>query len=281
MMNMKRFFFSGLIIAGLSAGASAQDFHMPKPSPTTSVNQEFSTSFIQLDYSRPSMKGRTIFSHVVPFGEVWRTGANEATRITFGEDVTINGKLIKKGQYALYTIPEKEKWTIILNTGVGNWGASGFKDEDDVLKFDIPVKQSKDAQESFRISVENLTINTCDIVLSWENTYVSFQVKADNNERILAYLDEQLKGKKPPYATAAGYYDQTNQKLEDAAKYYELAIKENPKAYYLNWHLAQVYQKLGKHDEALKQAKESADKAKGTAFASEYEQHYKDLVDAK
>lgn len=278
---MKRFLFSGLLIAGITLSASAQDFHMPKPSPTTSVNQEFSTSSIQLDYSRPSMKGRTIFGHVVPFGEVWRTGANSATKITFGEDVVINGEKIKKGEYALYTIPEKDKWSIILNAGVGNWGASGFTDKDDVLKFEVPAKKSKESQESFQIGVENITMTTCDIVLTWANTKVSFEVTADNNERILAHLEKELKGKKPSYATAAGYYLRTDQKLEEAAKYYQMAIKESPKAYYLNWHLAQVYQKLGKHDEAVIEAQKSAEKAQGGAYANEYQQHYEDMKNAK
>lgn len=278
---MKRLIFSGLLIAGLSLSASAQDFHMPKPSPTTSVNQEFSTSSIQLDYSRPSKRGRTVFGHLVPFGKVWRTGANDATRITFGEDVTINGKEIKKGEYALYTIPEKEKWTIILNKGVGNWGASGFKEKDDVLRFEVPVKEFKETQESFRINVENLRMTSCDIVLKWENTAVSFEVKTENNERILKHLDKELKGKDPAYSTAAGYYLRTDQKLDDAAKYYQIAIKENPKAYYLHWHLAQVYQKLGKHDEAVQAAKTAAEKAKGGAYADEYQQHYEDMKKAK
>lgn len=278
---MKRFFFSGLLIAGITLSANAQDFQMPKPSPTTSVNQEFSTSSIQLDYSRPSMKGRTIFGNVVPFGNLWRTGANKATQITFGEDVTINGTEIKKGEYSLYTIPEKEEWTIILNSGVGNWGATGFDEKDDVVRFKVPVNHSKEAQETFAITVENITMTSCDIVLAWSDTYVSFEVKADNNERILAYLEKELKGKKPPYSTAAAYYLSTDQKLEEAAKYYEIAIKESPKAFYFNWYLAQVYQKLGKKDEALKAAEKAADLSKGSAYESEYAQHYKDMKNGK
>ncbi len=280
-MNIKRFLFSGMLIAGLSFSASAQDFHMPKPSPTTSVNQEFSTSFIQLDYSRPSMKGRTIFGHLVPFGKLWRTGANSSTKITFGEDVTINGKEVKKGAYSLYTIPGKEEWTIIINTEVGNWGASGFSDKNDVVRFKVPVRPIKETQESFLISVDNLKMTSCSIVLKWENTSVSFEVKTDNNERILAYLEKELKGKKPPYSTAAGYYLRTNQKLDEAVKYYQIAIKENPKAFYLHWYLAQAYQKQGKHDMALKEAETAAKKAKGSAYADEYEQHYKDLQNSK
>jgi len=278
---MKKIFFSALLFGMLSFSASAQDFHMPKPSPTTTVNQEFSTSFIKLVYSRPSMKGRVIFGHVVPFGQIWRTGANSATKISFGEDVTINNTLIKAGEYALYTIPEKDHWTIILNTGVSNWGQAGFNDKDDVVKFTVPVQKTKLTQQTFSISVEDLTINSAKVALWWENTYVDFEVKADNNARIMAYLADELKKPNPNYNTVTSYYIRTNQHLEEAVELQKKAIAENPKQYFLYWHLAEIYQKLGKHEEAVKAAKQAADIAKGTAFETEYHQHYLDILNAK
>lgn len=278
---MKKIFLVALLSGGMAICVNAQDFHMPKPSPTTSVNQGFSTSFIKLDYSRPSIKGRVIFGHLVPYGKVWRTGANEATKITFGEDVVLAGHPVKVGEYALYTIPGEEEWTIILNKGLSNWGTSGFDKKDDVLEFKVPVKQAKSLQQSFSISIEDLTDNTCDIVLSWADVRVAIPVKADNNERILAYLGKALQSDKPPYAQAANYYLATNQKLEEASRYAELATKENPKAYYLYWLQARIYQKLGKHDDAVRTAKLAASGAKDSAFADEYEQHYQDMLKEK
>lgn len=277
---MKRFFLVALLSGGLALTVNAQDFQMPKPSPTVSVNQGFSTSFIKLDYSRPSVKDRVIFGHLVPYGQVWRTGANNATKVTFGEDVSLNGHEVKAGEYALYTIPEKDAWTIILNTGVSNWGTQGFDKKDDVLQFTVPAKHREDMQQSFSISIEDMTDNSCNIVLSWADVQVVIPVKANNNERILAYLDEALKGDKPPYYQAASYYYSSNQKMEEAAKYCDLAVKENPKAYYMNWLQARIYDKLGKHEQALAAAKEAAEKAKGSAFAAEYEQHYQDMLNA-
>lgn len=278
---MKHFFLGVLLMGGIAFCANAQEFHMPKPSPTVTVNQGFSTSFIKLKYSRPSMKGRVIFGELLPYGELWRAGANEATQITFGEDVSLAGHPIKAGSYALYTIPNKKKWKIILNKGVDNWGPMGFDKKENVLTFTVPVKHLKGKQETFRISIEDMTGNSCNMVLAWADVSVSIPVKADNNERIMSYLDKQLKGDKPPYAQAAGYYLSTNQKLEDALKYADLAIKQNSKAFYLYWLQAKIYQKLGQHEKAVEAAKLSAEKAKGTAFAVEYEQHYQGMLKAK
>lgn len=277
---MKRFFLVALLSGGLALTVNAQDFQMPKPSPTVSVNQGFSTSFIKLDYSRPSVKGRVIFGHLVPYGQVWRTGANNATKITFGEDVSLNGHPVKAGEYALYTIPEKDAWTIILNTGVSNWGTQGFDKKDDVLQFTVPVQHHDGVQQTFSINIEDMSDNSCNIVLSWADVQVAIPVKADNNERIMAHLDEALKGDKPPYYQAASYYYASDQKMEEAAKYCDLAIKENPKAYYMNWLQARIYDKLGNHQQAVEEAKQAAEKAKGSAFAAEYEQHYQDMLNA-
>jgi len=277
---MKRFFLVALLSGGLALTVNAQDFHMPKASPTVSVNQGFSTSFIKLDYSRPSVKGREIFGHLVPYGQVWRTGANNATKVTFGEDVILDGHAVKAGEYALYTIPQKDSWTIILNTGVSNWGTQGFDKKDDVLQFDVPIQKAEPMQQTFSMSIEDMTDNSCNIVLSWADVKVAIPVKVDNNERILSYLDNALKGDKPPYYQAASYYYSSNQKMDEAAKYCDLAVKENPKAYYMNWLQARIYDKLGKHEQAVAAAKQAAEKAKGSAFAAEYEQHYQDMLNA-
>lgn len=279
---MKHFLIIILLMSGIFLGANAQEFHMPKPSPTVSVDQGFSTSFIKLKYSRPSVKDRVIFGQLIPYGKIWRTGANEATKITFGEDVSLSGHPIKAGTYELYTIPGKQEWKIILNSKSDNWGAAGYDKKENTLSFSVPVKHLNTPQESFLISIEDLINNSCNIVLSWADVSVSFPVKADNNERILSHLDQALKGEKPPYAQAAGYYLSTNQKLDNALKYASLAIKGNPKAYYLYWLQARIYQKLGKHQEAVDAAKKAAELAKDhPAFAYEYEHHYQDMLKQK
>ncbi len=279
---MKSFFLATLLmILAITPMVSAQDFHMPQASPTVTVNQGFSTSFIKIKYSRPSMRGRVIFGDLLPYGKLWRTGANEATTLTFGEDVILDGHPLEAGTYALYTVPGKTEWKIILNKGVDNWGPSGFAKSANVAAFSVPVHHLARPQETFRISIEDMTNNSCSIVLAWADVSVRVPVKADNNARIMAYLDKALKGDKPPYAQAAGYYLSTGQKLEDALKYANEAIEQNPKAFYLYWLQARVYQKLGQHEKAVEAAKVAAEKAENTPFAVEYSVHYQDMLRAK
>src|SRR5699024_2009658 len=147
-----------LFAVGLFAvSAEAQDFHMPAASPHVSINQSFSTSFIKLDYSRPGKRGRTVFGDLIPYGEVWRTGANAVTKITFGEDLIVGGEKVKAGTYALYTFPGAESWKVILNRGVKNWGADGFDAAENVITIEVPAKRLECPQESFSLTLEDIS----------------------------------------------------------------------------------------------------------------------------
>ncbi len=274
---MKHLLATIVMISATTLIADAQDFKMPAPSPTTTVSQDFSTSKIEISYSRPAMRGRTIFGGLVPYGKVWRTGANSATKLTFGEDVTLAGKALKAGTYALYTIPAEKEWKVIINTGVSNWGVSGFDDKDDVISFSVPVQKSAETVQSFTMSIDNITINTADITMAWENTRVVIPVKADNSERIIKHLENELQGDKPPYQQAASYYLETNQKLDIAAQYADKAIEANPKAYYLYWLKARILEKQGKHNEAVAAAKQAAEIAANTPYADEYKNNFEKL----
>lgn len=274
---MKQIMLLTALSGSLVLNARAQDFKMPKPSPTTTVKQDFSTSSITIDYSRPSVKGRDIFGDLVPFGKVWRTGANEATKVTFGENVQLMGKDIKAGSYALYTIPGEKEWTIILNTGLSNWGTMGFDEKDDIAQFQVPAKNIAEKVETFTISIDNMTKNSCELVLSWDHTRVSIPVTADNDQRIMDYLKKELAGPNPPYQQAASYYLETNRNLEEAAAYADKAIAANPKAFYLHWLKARILQKTGNRSEALSEAQKAAAGAAGSPFADEYQNHYETL----
>lgn len=267
-------FLSGL----MSWSVSAQDFKMPAPSPSVSIQQDFSTSFIKLDYSRPSVKERKIFGELIPFGQIWRTGANATTKITFGEEVYVGNELVKPGTYSLYTIPGEKEWTVLLNTDLDNWGADGYDEAKNVVKMSVPVKVIKN-QETFSVTVENMTPNSAHIVLAWEKAAIEIPVKADNHDRIMEHLKMAMEGKNPPYMRAASYYLANNVNLEDALKYMELAIKENPNAYYMYWTKARILEKLGRNDEALQSAKTSAEMAKKTseAFAHEYKRNLEEM----
>jgi len=274
---MKKIFITFLFGVSLSFNAFSQDMKLPAPSPTAVIKQDFSTSAIEITYSRPSMRGRKIFGDLIPFGQVWRTGANAATKISFGEDVMLAGQLLKAGTYALYTIPGETTWKVIINKGISNWGVSGFDEKDDVLQFDIPAKKTADAVQSFTIAVENLNGNKCDLVLSWENTKVTIPVFADNDKKITEYLETSINSPKRPFQQAANYYLETNQNLDKALEYTDKAIAENKDAFWLYWLKARIYQKQGKKTEALAAAQKAADLAASTPYASEYKRNSDNL----
>lgn len=275
---MKRFFLSLLLGAGIASGIHAQDLKLPAPSPSAVLKQDFSTAAIEISYSRPSMRGRKVFGGIVPFGEVWRTGANSATKITFGEDVSVKGNPVKAGSYALYTIPGEKEWKIIINKGIGNWGVSGFDAKDDVAEFMVPAAKTAETVQSFTISVDNVTGTNCDLVLSWENTKVTIPVVADNDKKITDYLEKSINQPRRPYQQAANYYLETGKDLNKALAYTDKAIEENKDAFWLYWMKARIYQKQGNKAEAIAAAQKSATMAAATPYAEEYKRNAENLA---
>lgn len=275
---MKRIFITLFIGSALTLTSFAQDLKLPAPSPTATIKQDFSTSSIEIVYSRPSMRGRKIFGDLVPFGKVWRTGANSATKIVFNEDVSLNGHALKAGSYALYTVPGEKEWKVIINKGISNWGVSGFDAKDDIAEFTVPVAKTGEPVQSFTISVDNITGTKCDIVLSWENTKVSIPVTADNDKRITDYLEKSINQPKRPYQQAANYYLETGKDLNKALTYADKAIEENKDAFWLYWLKARIYQKMGNKKEALAAAQKSATLAASTPYADEYKHNAESLA---
>lgn len=275
---MNKFLFT-FLLSMLTVGlVNAQELKLPQPSPLSTVNQEFSTSNIEIAYSRPSARGRKIFGDLVPYGKVWRTGANATTKITFGEDVNIKGTEIKAGTYALYSIPGEKEWEFIINKGVGNWGASGLKKEEDVLRFKATPIKNTNKVETFTIYVDNITINSCEVVLMWENILVKFKVKADNDKRITDYFEKSINNPKIPYQQAANYYLETGKNLDKAAIYADKAIEANPSAFWLYWLKARIHQKQGDKAAAIAAAQKTAEMAKGTHYEDEYRRNAESLI---
>lgn len=274
---MKKILLSLFIATSLGLTASAQEFKMPAPSPSTQIEQQFSTTHIKLDYSRPSVKGRKIFGDLIPFGKLWRTGANASTKISFGEDVQINGQTVPAGTYSLYTIPGKDSWDIILNKSLENWGNTGYDEADNVLRISVKPQTLKDLVESFTIDINNLTTNSATISISWEYTKVSFNVTAENRDKIIAYLDNELKGAKPPYSQAANYYLEQNYKLDQAIVFADRALEQNQNAFWLHWLKAKIYHKMGDGKKALESAAKAHELSKGTDYEEEYKKNYEKL----
>jgi hypothetical protein len=266
MKQLSLFLFAAILATNLSA----QELKLPALSPTCKITQEFSTSSIEISYSRPSMRGRKIFGDLVPYGQVWRTGANSATKVKFGEEMILGGQTIKAGEYALYTIPDTKEWTVILNKGIGNWGQYGYDTNDDIARFKIVPKNKEGNTQTFTINITNITYSTCNIEMAWEKTKLVIPVKANNEERLNTAIDKAVNNPTIPYFSAANYYFETNQKLDLAYSYVNKALETNPKAFYM-WNLkARLAQKLGKKEDAITAAEKSIETAKGGAAELEY-----------
>lgn len=276
---MKQVLLSLLFIAATFSGYS-QDLKLPALSPTAKISQDFSTSSIEITYSRPSMRGREIFGDLVAYGEVWRTGANSATKIKFGEDVTVGGQEVKAGEYALYTIPGQGSWEVILNKGTSNWGSAGYDKAADVARFKIKARGTERTVQTFTIEITNITLNSCKIDIMWENTLISIPVRSNNEERLNTAIDKAINNPSIPYYPAASYYFETHQQTEKAWEYVNKAAEQNPKAFYIFYLKARIAQKLGKRSEAIEAAKKSMELAKGSAFESDYIRNNKKIIRA-
>jgi hypothetical protein len=156
---------------------AAQEANHPRPSPLAIAAIRYKDAYIKIVYSQPQKKGREIFGSLVPYGKVWRTGANEATEITLTKDITIGSLLLRAGTYSLFTIPEKEKWTIIINSEVGLWGSYNYNPKLDVFRFDAPVQHiDKPLYEVFTIRIDQRN-NVADLLILWDDTKISIPIK--------------------------------------------------------------------------------------------------------
>lgn len=234
-----------IVIALLVFGFTnyAQGIKTPAPSPSQTIKQDFSLSSIEVNYSRPAIKGRKIFGDIVPFGKLWRTGANSPTKITFGEDVKIAGKELKAGTYQLITIPSQSSWDIIFNKGTD--GVFNYHPEENVLKVTVPSSSISQLVESFTIQIANITANKLDIQLAWEKTQVSIPVETEIDGKILATIAKVMSQDSKPYFEAASYYFEKGLQLDKALEWVNKANESNPSAYW-QFHLkAKIQAKLG------------------------------------
>lgn len=233
----------------------------PAPSPSATVKQVVGLTDVTVDYSRPSMKGRVIFGDLVPFGEIWRTGANGSTDIEFSDDFSFNGTNVKAGKYALYTIPSKNSWDVMLYADTELWGSPGDKFDASKVVAKTTVKPTEIGQpvESFTISIDDLQNSGANLVLAWDNTkvVVPFGVKTD--VKVEESIASTFGGPSAnDYFAAANYYFQEGKDIQKALKWVNKAVELNPNAFWMMKAKAEMQAQAGNYKEAIKTAKESA-----------------------
>lgn len=234
----------------------------PAPSPTQTVKQDFGLSNIELSYSRPGMKGRKIYGDLVPFGKVWRTGANNATTITFGEEVMLGGKKVPAGKYGLLTIPDKNNWTFVLTKQLDVTSPAGYKQEMDVVRVDAKPMKVDNNVETFTMQFANIKPTSVDLQLLWENTAVSLPITTDVETKVMAQIDNLMNKDNRPYFGAAMYYMDNGKDLNQAMVWFDKAVELNPKAFWIHHQRANALAKLGKKEEAKAAANKSMQLAK-------------------
>ena len=165
-------------------------YNIPVASPKQKVEQQFSMTKITVDYGRPGIKGRKVFGELVPFGKVWRAGANSATKVTFEQNVDFGGKEVKAGSYALFVIPMEKEWKVMLNKDANQWGAYSYDEKLNVIEFTVPVQKLADKQEWFEISVNPVDIHSAEMLIKWDMTKIAIPIKESKPEMVAKIIDK-------------------------------------------------------------------------------------------
>ena len=244
-----------LVIASFTIDAQVK---VPQPSPKSTLSQVVGLTDVEVDYSRPSAKGRVVFGNLVPFNKLWRTGANANTTVSFSDDVVINGTTLKKGKYSLFTTPKADSWEVIFYTDTDNWGTpEEFSEAKVALKTTVKPEMLNRNVESFTISVNNLDNNFGHLELSWEKTLVAIKFEVPTQKNALSSIDKTLAGPTAgDYFSAAQFYSQSNVELPKALTYVNKALDLNEKKpFWYNRLKSLIQAKLGDKKGAIETAK--------------------------
>ena len=269
---MRSIFFTILF---LSSYFNYSQIKTPRVSPASAIEQMVGLTEIEVEYSRPSKRGRDIFGNVVPYGKIWRTGADNCTKISFSTDVVFNSntsidgvkisktKIIKSGKYSIFSIPNKESWDVILYSDTDLWGVPRDWDENKIVfksNYQINKSANNSVKEMFTISFDNVTNNDVDMIFSWDDVSVTVNIVVPTR-RIVSDNIKKVMGSSPSpsdYYSAAVYYKQENINMDTALKWINKAIDlfENPRFYQLRQQ-SLIMAANKKYSDAIAVAKES------------------------
>ena len=275
---MKKILLLALMSFALIANSQIK---MPAPSTTQSISQDFGMGKIELTYSRPNIKGRSLLkenSDLAPLNKLWRLGANAATKIRFTDNVTMGGKVLDTGSYVLYAIPGKDYWEIIVNKGLNNWGTDGYKEAEEVVRFKLKSEKIATAVESFSLQFEAIQPETCELLITWGNTTVKVPISTNVKPRLRAQIEKELSADKVNpaiYQTAANFYYEWDKDLSKALLNAKKATEATPNGFWLFLLRAKIEKENG--DKIA--AKASAEKCIALATTAKNEDYVKQATD--
>lgn len=258
---MKKILLSAILLTS-TVFSFGQELNTPAPSPTETIKQEFGLGQIELSYSRPGMKGRTIFGDLVPYGKIWRTGANQATTISFSDEVIIGGTKIPPGKYGLVTLPDAGEWTVIITKQLNVTGPAAYKQDQDVARVKVQPQTLPFNVETFTMLFGNIAADKCELQILWDNVYVGLPISADIDSKVTAQIKEVMENDNKPYFQAALYYIDNNKDLNQAVAWLDKAIAQNPDGFWIYYQKARAQAKLGKKQDAIATSNKSIELAK-------------------
>lgn len=257
MMKQVLLTLATVAVVGFFSVANAQ-IKTPAPSPFCKMTQTAGLTDITVEYSRPSVKDRSIFGSLVPYGEMWRTGANKNTIVTFSDKVKIGGKELKAGSYALFTVPGKTEWEIIFYTDTENWGTpENYDAAKEAARFKAKAEAVPYVIESFTVDINDLRNDQCSMGLGWEKTWVSFPIELSTDEVVSKAINKAMSGPDAnDYYAAGRYYFESEKDLKQAYEWLHKSNEMDPKFWKLRQE-ALVLAKMGKYGEAIQVAERS------------------------
>ena len=251
-----------LCLAVGTAGLFAQ-IQAPPASPTVKMETTIGLTDVALEYSRPGMKGREIFAAdgLVPYGEIWRTGANQATKITFGKDVTVAGSAVPAGSYAILSRPGEDQWEVMFfDYSTSNWTA--YPEMDPAVTVTAEVEEADDEAETFTIDIANYTLDGADLIMKWGETMVALPIVTTAKQDVMATIDRVMAGPGAnDYFQAATFLSEMGEN-EKALEYVQKANGMNATpAFWMLRREAVILHDLGRDDEAVEVARKSMELA--------------------
>ncbi|NJN41156.1 MAG: DUF2911 domain-containing protein [Flammeovirgaceae bacterium] len=274
-----------LLLSGLCFLSEAQ-IETPAPSPAGMVSSKVGLTDVKVTYSRPKMKGRKIFGagadYLVPFGELWRTGANNGTIVSFSDDVKVGGKDVKKGEYLLFTTPNQSEWSVMLYSDLSIGGNTGaYNKEKEVVNVSVKSGKLNEKVETFTVGISDITDDNtgANIELSWENTSVKIPVTVDFDSKVMKSIEAGTKVNPGNLIAAANYYFDNKKDMKQAITWMEQGIAQgNPNAFWNINRLAQMKKAAGDKAGALAAANKSLELAKKAENDFGYIKQNEDLI---
>lgn len=272
------FLLGGLVLAGsLTAQTPAPALQFPAASPAGSLKQRVGLTDVEISYNRPSAKGRKIFGGLVPFGEIWRTGADNATRLKLSTDAKIGGVAVPAGTYELFTLPTASEWTVILQKAQERpqWGAYAYDAKNDAARFTVKPASTAAHVETLTIEVGQLSQSGATVTLAWADTQVAFPISVDTVGLLVPQIEATMAGdsEKKPFFPAAMFYYENNLDLKKAAAWMDAGLAAQPNAFWMIYRKGLILEKAGDKAGAKAAAEQSlalAEQDKREGIKKEY-----------